>query len=203
MGLEMRCAATLDGRRSWGTLLLETDALIFRGEPRATLRFADLTEIRSSRGVLHVTFSGGHAQFELGRAADTWAKKILFPKSRIDKFGVKPGSRVAVIDIDDDDFLRELTAVTPHVTRRGRQRENDLIFVGAVSKKSLEWLSSLKSRLKKAGALWVIRPKGHKEITEARVMAAGKAAGFVDVKVVKFSETHTAEKFVIPVKARA
>ena len=33
-------------------------------------------------------------------------------------------------------------------------------------------------------------------------MAAGKAAGLVDVKVVKFSETHTAEKFVIPVARR-
>ena len=30
-------------------------------------------------------------------------------------------------------------------------------------------------------------------------MAAGKAAGLVDVKVVGFSPTHTAEKFVIPV----
>lgn len=33
-------------------------------------------------------------------------------------------------------------------------------------------------------------------------MAAGKAAGLVDVKVVSFSPTHTAEKFVIPVKDR-
>ena len=29
-------------------------------------------------------------------------------------------------------------------------------------------------------------------------MAAGKAAGLVDVKVVSFSATHTAEKFVDP-----
>jgi hypothetical protein len=29
-------------------------------------------------------------------------------------------------------------------------------------------------------------------------MRAGKEAGLVDVKVVRFSETHTAEKFVIP-----
>jgi hypothetical protein len=33
-------------------------------------------------------------------------------------------------------------------------------------------------------------------------MAAGKAAGLVDVKVVRFSETHTAEKFVRPVATR-
>jgi hypothetical protein len=33
-------------------------------------------------------------------------------------------------------------------------------------------------------------------------MVAGKAAGLVDVKVVSFSATHTAEKFVIPIKDR-
>jgi len=33
-------------------------------------------------------------------------------------------------------------------------------------------------------------------------MAAGKHAGLVDVKVVSFSDTHTAEKFVIPVAKR-
>jgi hypothetical protein len=39
---------------------------------------------------------------------------------------------------------------------------------------------------------------------EARgnVMAAGKAAGLVDVKVIGFSPSHTAEKFVIPISAR-
>jgi hypothetical protein len=33
-------------------------------------------------------------------------------------------------------------------------------------------------------------------------MKAGKAAGLVDVKVARFSDTHTAEKFVIPVRDR-
>ena len=56
--------------------------------------------------------------------------------------------------------------------------------------------------LKPNGALWVIRPKGRPEISERAVMAAGKAAGLVDVKVVGFSPTHTAEKFVIPVSGR-
>ena len=60
----------------------------------------------------------------------------------------------------------------------------------------------LKAALQPAGSLWVIRPKGRPEIPERAVMAAGKAAGLVDVKVVSFSPTHTAEKFVIPLKDR-
>ena len=60
----------------------------------------------------------------------------------------------------------------------------------------------LKRSLKPNGALWVIRPKGRADISEAAVMAAGSAAGLVDVKVVRFSPTHTAEKFVIPLSKR-
>jgi hypothetical protein len=60
----------------------------------------------------------------------------------------------------------------------------------------------LKRSLKPNAALWVIRPKGMAAISESEVMAAGKKAGLVDVKVVSFSDTHTAEKFVIPRRHR-
>jgi hypothetical protein len=56
--------------------------------------------------------------------------------------------------------------------------------------------------IKDDGAIWIVRPKGRPEITEAETMAAGKRAGLVDVKVVAFSDTHTAEKYVIPVSRR-
>ena len=52
--------------------------------------------------------------------------------------------------------------------------------------------------LAKSGALWIVYPKGKQEIKEVEVIEAGRAAGLVDVKVVKFSETHTALKFVRP-----
>ena len=61
---------------------------------------------------------------------------------------------------------------------------------------------TLRTSLKPNGALWVIRPKGRPEISEAAVRAAGRAAGLVDVKVVGFSPTHTAEKFVVPLAKR-
>lgn len=53
-----------------------------------------------------------------------------------------------------------------------------------------------------SGVVWVIRLKGRPEVSERAVMAAGKAAGLVDVKVVGLSPTHTARKFVIPVSQR-
>ena len=44
--------------------------------------------------------------------------------------------------------------------------------------------------------LWIVYPKGRKEITEAQVFAHGKGIGLVDVKVCKFSDELTALKFV-------
>jgi hypothetical protein len=63
-------------------------------------------------------------------------------------------------------------------------------------------LPSLVPWIARDGAVWTIRRKGRRDLTEADVRAAGKAAGLVDVKVVRFSDSHTAEKFVIPVSAR-
>ena len=78
----------------------------------------------------------------------------------------------------------------------------DVVFVAANDRADLDRLVTVLKFLKRDGAIWVIRPKGSPNISEGDVMQAGKAAGLVDVKVVRFSDTHTAEKFVIPVAQR-
>jgi hypothetical protein len=40
------------------------------------------------------------------------------------------------------------------------------------------------------------------DLSEAAVMDAARDAGLVDVKVARFSDTHTAEKFVRPKASR-
>ena len=44
--------------------------------------------------------------------------------------------------------------------------------------------------------------QGSGAIGEGDVLSAGRAAGLKDVKVVRFSATHTALKFVIPISQR-
>ena len=100
-------------------------------------------------------------------------------------------------------FLRELAQTVSTLSIGRTVKDSDAIFFEADKAAALTRLEKLKGSLKPNGALWVIRPKGRPEISEQATMAAGKAAGLVDVKVVAFSTTHTAEKFVIPVKARA
>jgi hypothetical protein len=113
----------------------------------------------------------------------------------IDKLGVKQGQRIAAIGSFEADFIERLRARGASVSRRAI-RDADQIFFAAERARDLERVKTLKPLLRKDGSLWVVRPKGVKQITEAETQRAGLDAGLVDVKVVSFSATHTAEKFV-------
>ncbi len=124
------------------------------------------------------------------------------PPSRLAKIGVKPGWRAAVVGTVDPEFVSELKEAAGTVSTGRVMKDADAIFLGATKVTDLDRAAALKQSLKPDGALWIIRPKGHAAITERLVMDAGKAAGLVDVKVVGFSPTHSALKFVIPLKDR-
>ena len=203
MGAEAVCTARFKGQTSAGKARLETDVLHFRGgDIRLSIPFKQMSKIAARGATLSVTFPEGTATFNLGRMAPRWAEKIQHPPSRLDKLGVKREWRVSAIGVDDHVFLTDVGNAVAQLAIGRILRESDTIFFGATKAAELSRLATLKRSLKANGALWVIRPKGRPEISEQAVMTAGKAAGLVDVKVVAFSPTHTAEKFVIPVSKR-
>jgi hypothetical protein len=203
MGAEAACTAHFNGKTASGTARLETGALQFRGgELRLSIPFTQMSRITSRAGTLRVTFPDGTASFDLGLAAPKWAHKIQHPPSRLEKLGLKADSRVSAIGVDDLSFLQELEQAVGFLSIGRTAKDSDAIFFGVSREAELARLEKLKAALRPNGALWTIRPKGRKEISESAVMAAGKAAGLVDVKVVSFSPTHTAEKFVIPLSKR-
>jgi hypothetical protein len=123
------------------------------------------------------------------------------PKPRIDKLGVKPGMRVAVLGLSDPDFFEELRARTEDVSTRRRAR-CDLIFAAFEDRAGLARLGSHRDFIVPDGAIWAVWPKGSKDGNENDVRDAALAVGLVDVKVVAFSPTHSALKLVIPVAKR-
>ncbi|HKZ85855.1 MAG TPA: hypothetical protein VJ793_19630 [Anaerolineae bacterium] len=126
----------------------------------------------------------------------------VYDKSVIDKLGVKPDSRVAVLGVKDELFLRQLRERAPDVSNRLR-RNLDLIFFAADSQTELGKLSRLKAFLKADGAIWVVSLKGKAaRLKDVDVIAAAQAAGLVDNKVVGFSDTHTSLRLVIPIDRR-
>jgi len=202
MGAEAQCSVTFGRTRADGRALLETDELIFRGDGlRLAIAYRAITHIDARDGVLRVTWTDGTAFFDLGDAAVKWADKVRNPPSRIDKLNIRTGQRVLFVGVRDETLREEIETCGATVLARGTEPV-DAIFVAANERDDLERLVTVQKFLKRDGAIWVIRPKGSARITEKDVMSAGKAAGLVDVKVARFSETHTAEKFVIPVARR-
>jgi hypothetical protein len=201
MGQIVSCSATFKRQTSTGRAELETDYVLFRGDFRVKLPFAFVTAASARDGVLTLKSTEGVLTLVIGAKAEKWAAAITSPKSRIDKIGVKPGQRVSVLGVSDRSFGDELKAAGADVSERVR-KDSDAILVAVESSADLRRIASLAKSLTPAGALWAIRRKGVADASEALTMAAGKAAGLVDVKVVRFSDTHTAEKFVRPRSSR-
>ena len=202
MGYDATCTMHYDGQVARGKAQLEQHELIFRGPTRLVIPVAEIKSAVASGTELTVKFGRRTAVFDLGASASKWANRITNPPSRVDKLGVKRGMTVLVTGVVHADLVADLVAQGAEVRKAAAAGAADIVFVGADRRRALERLNSATSALKQNGALWIIRPKGSDAITEAEVLAAGRQAGLVDVKVVSFSATHTAEKFMIPRRAR-
>ena len=116
-------------------------------------------------------------------------------RSLLEKLGVKDGMRVAVLDVDDDEFTSELGGRDVEHVAEGPA---DLVVWAVDEPADLARLPALIDRIHPAGSLWAVWVKGRKELNENHVRDAALEAGLVDVKVARFSATHSALKLVVP-----
>ncbi|WGM38622.1 DUF3052 domain-containing protein [Caulobacter sp. NIBR1757] len=174
-----------------GRLQWEAPKLLFRGATRRVFEGPALSGIQAEAGDL-VLADG--SRFTLGEPfAGRWAEAIANPPGRLDKLGVKPGMRVAVLDVADPDFLGELAQRTQPMNEFS---ELDILFWGADSVADMVRIPELIPMLAPRGALWIVSRKGKAAtIKDIEVMAGAKAHGLVDNKVCSFSDTHTALRF--------
>jgi len=201
MGRETRCMAEFDGWMGEGKLLLETDDLIFRGAARWSAPLKEL-KVEARDGWLEVRRGESSARFDLGKAAEKWAQSIANPRGLIDKLDVKPGAKVVVVGVDDAELLEKLRVRASEVRVLDEAADvagtADVILYRADEPEALDALATLRSHIEQNGAIWVVSPKGRKEIADVVVTAAAKRAGLVVVKVARFSDTHTSLKLVSP-----
>jgi hypothetical protein len=203
MGNEVNCVARIDGKADRGRALLETSELIFRGaQCRVKIRFAEMNRVEARDGELRIATKDGVFGFAVGRAAEKWRERILHPKTRIEKLGVKAGMGVEVIGEPDAEFTKELEQSQAAIRHGAAKPGARLVFWFVDGRSGLRTAAKVSKRLQGAAGLWVVYAKGKKEMTENDVLEAGRKAGLKDVKVVGFSPTHTALKFVIPIEKR-
>ncbi len=197
MGSEARCTARLGRKRADGRALLETDELIFRSdELKLKIPLAGIQKAQARDGLLEVAWADGVVTFQLGALADKWLRKIQQPKSPVDKLAVKPGATVALVGGPVAALAGPLRERGCKVTVGMPRAAVDALFVAVAAAADLARIEAWKARLAEGGALWIVREKGAPP-SESEVMAAGRAAGMNDVKVVRLSDAHTAEKFMV------
>jgi hypothetical protein len=194
MGQERECKLRYGGKTQSGKAYLETDYILFRGDERLKVSFGDLKSVKAERGSLRLDFDGGPAVMELGDAAAKWAEKILHPPSRLDKLGVKPGTKIRLVGELNAEFSKEAEAGGAAITDGAAE----LVFLAAEKTADLRRIRRLAAGLGVGSALWVVYPKGAAAIREIEVIEAGRTAGLKDTKVAKFSSTHTALRFAAP-----
>jgi len=193
-------AVRLGGAAGKAKVLLETEELIFRGEVKGKVPFRALTAIEPGPDGLRLVWPDGEATVELSDLeAARWANRIANPPSLLDKLGVSDGTRVVVLDPDhlldgDEAFSAELAGRAVRLVKKGPA---DVVVWSIDEMADLARLPSLIRWIQPAGAVWAVWPKGRKELNENHIRAAALDAGLVDVKVARFSATHSALKLVI------
>lgn len=202
VGNELKCTVSFGEQKSDGKALLETSEILFRGDFRLKIPFSTIKSAKAVNGELRLHTPEGLASFHLGAAAEKWLEKILHPKSRIEKLGVKAGAKVSLLGEFDAEFLHEVAGLTKSVSKGKVTTDSEWVFFATGSKGDLAALPKIAKAIHGAAGLWIVYPKGQKQITENDVLAAGRKTGLKDVKVVGFSATHTALKFVIPLVSR-
>jgi hypothetical protein len=207
MGLELTAHAQVTptgGKKQSGEVkvLLETDELILRGAIRLKVRRGNVREARAKGGIVTIRSADHIIALTVGDAAGKFVAKLLeAPKSRLDKMGIAAAMRVVVLSVDDDAFHDELAAVGASVTARAGKSEA-LIVLGVSTAAQLPRVAACATSLAPDGALWVVHPKGVAGVKDTDIFAVAKQSGLTYTKVARFSETHTAEKLVIPKSAR-
>lgn len=203
MGAEANTTLLVGQQRFKGKALLEGSELLFRGETRLRVPLSSITALDVRDGTLHVAHADGLAVFELGEPTATrWAQKLRSPRTLAQKLGITSGMRVALLGVTDEGLLGDIERFGAQ-TVRGKVPAGTAIVLWRIdSAAQLTRLPSLAKNIVRDGAIWAVHARGNASVADTVIFAAAKAAGLTYTKVVRFSDTHTAEKLVIPKTAR-
>jgi hypothetical protein len=115
---------------------------------------------------------------------------------------IRAGQTVSLIALTDRDFAAEVVAAKARVSRGRALKGSHHVVFEAIKLGDLKRLKALRTCLDPAGGIWVIHRKGPEGIKDTDIFAAAKRVGLTAIKVARFSDTHTAERLVIPVALR-
>jgi uncharacterized radical SAM superfamily Fe-S cluster-containing enzyme len=208
VGYEVKCRVRVvekgAAREADGTVLLETDELVVRGDARVRIKRTSIQRVARSAGTVTVTAPSATLTLTLDEAAATrWERKLReLPKRLIDKLDVKPEAAVLLIGTHDDDLCGQLAERTSRLSRASGAKNRDVVFVDVSLAADMPRIARAKAAITDDGAIWVVHPKGPTGIADTAIFAKAKALGLSATKVARVSDTLTAEKLVRPLASR-
>jgi hypothetical protein len=203
MARQERCTAWIDGVAHDVLAVLDYDEVVLRGdEVRRRVRVAEISGAEVHGDRLCLSTRRGAVELALGAAtASAWAERLSRPaRSLLDKLGVPPGARVALLGIRETEVDGGLGARAGRVTHGMPEARAacDVILYRVAEAVELERLADLRRRLTADGSVWVVFPRGRRDLQDLHVIAGARRAGLIDNKTVRFSDTDTALRLVIP-----
>jgi hypothetical protein len=208
VGYEVKCRVRVEekgaARVADGTVLLETDELVVRGEARVRVKRTAIQRVTRRAGAVTVTAPTATITLTLDEAAATrWEKKLGEPPKRlIDKLDVKPEAAVLLIGTHDDALCAQLTERTSRLSRATSAKNRDVVFVDVSRAADMTRIARANAATTDDGAIWVVHPKGPNGIADTTIFTKAKELGLTATKVARVSDTLTAEKLVRPLASR-
>ena len=198
MGLIAVCEFEIGSARFSGEAHLEPAELRLKARSTTVIPFKEIQSAVAKNGALRIRHLGGEATIHLGKNAEAWALKIRYPRGRVEKLGVKPGFRVALVGLKDPVVTAELEGAGAIVAKKLGEGPYDIVLVRLSALSDLPKVKDARGRIVPNGMVWAIWPKGRKEFREDDIRRFGPVAGLVDVKVMSFSDELSGLKLVIP-----
>ena len=119
----------------------------------------------------------------------------------IDKLGIRPGMRIALIGLEDPAFTAEVADRGAAVVEPAPGL--DMVFYLVNEPAELGAIRELRHLIHDRGAIWVLRTKGpDRTVRDVDIIEAGRASDLVDNKIASFSDTLAAMRLVVPLNLR-
>ena len=123
-------------------------------------------------------------------------------RTRAQKLGIKPDMLVSVSGIRDDGIRAELRQAGAVVSWGRLRPDSDVVLLGVHRDAEVSALPRALAAIRQAGGIWVLHPRGRDGVQDTAIFAAAGALGLVSNKVMRFSDTLSADRLVIPVARR-
>jgi hypothetical protein len=202
MGTIVEGTVTVGGQKVNCKADFASDHVTFSGGRRGEVPYSKVEVLGTAKGILRLRVDGALMDFPLGTKVDRIAAKVRKPPTLMEKMGAHSGLSIAVVNLSARAFTAELEKVAPDAHHGEPARPVDLLFLGIRGRDELGRIAGVVDRVKPDGGLWVVYPKGRRDLRETDVLMAGRDAGMKDVKVARVSTDLTASKFVWPLDAR-